>query len=108
MAVDQTPIQDLPFPDDDELLSTVPSHIEALAVALEKKLVMVFTNVADRDATITSPTNGMVAWTSSEKLLWVRDTTWVQIYPAKPKITSGTAAPTGSGATGDLYFQYTA
>lgn len=109
MAVSYTTNSAIPYPDIEELISSVPGHIAALANAIDNDLILKFTDVSNRDAVVTAPAAGMVAWTSSEKRLWVyANSQWNQIWPAVPNITSGTAAPTASGSAGDLYFQYTA
>jgi len=108
MAILSSPVQGLPYPDQNEKLNTVDEYIRNLAFALEKKLFMVFENASDRDTKIGTPTEGMVAYLKTENQAHVRvDATWKQIYPASPTIYTGTAAPAASlGAVGDIYVQY--
>ena len=109
MATLNTPVQDLPYPDENSKINSTDEYIRNLAFALETKLVMSFPSSVERAAEIPTPTEGMVAWLQgSNKLTLYNGTAWVQIYPTVPTITSGTAAPAaGSGAVGDIYIQYT-
>jgi hypothetical protein len=108
MAILSSPVQGLPYPDQNEKLNTVDEYIRNLAFALEKKLFMVFESAADRDAKIGTPAEGMVAYLKDVNAAHVRtDTAWKQIYPASPTIYTGTATPAASlGAVGDIYVQH--
>lgn len=108
MAILNTPIQALPYPDENSLINAVDEYIRNVAFALEKKLLMVFASAADRDSKLTAPTEGMLAWLQDvDKLMLRTGTAWVQIYPPVPNFTFGTGAPsTTTGNVGDIYIQY--
>lgn len=110
MAILNTPIQKLPYPDENSLINSVDEYIRNLAKALETKLVMVFVSASDRDTTLPagSRTEGMMAWLQDTNKLHLFDgTDWKQIYPPSPNITTGTTLPSiSTGAVGDIYIQY--
>ena len=100
--------QQLPYPvagDDPD----VPADVLALATAIEKKLVMVFTSSSDRSTRVPSPTSGMFAvMTDSDTVVFYDGAAWKQIYPpVVPAVTNGTTVPSsGSGANGDVFFKF--
>ena len=99
--------QQLPYPtstDDPD----VPSDMQALAIALEKKLVMVFTNTGDRSTRVPSPQAGMFSViTSTNKMEMYNGSTWVQVYPPVITITRGTVVPSNSsGVDGDVFLKF--
>jgi len=108
VAIQYTPLQNLPYPDADSTIKDINDYIRNLALALEGKLVMVFPNDAARTTAVASPTEGMLSWLQDTNMLYVHDGTgWKQMYPSAPAILSGTVAPTGStGAVGDIYIQH--
>lgn len=98
--------QQLPIPqagDDPD----VPGDMSALALALEKKLVMVFTNTTDRSARVAAPIEGMFAFMKdTDTFVVYNGTSWVAAYPTPPAFTSGTSVPSNaSGANGDVFFK---
>lgn len=107
MATVKTPNQQLPYPDSAEYLKYIPSFFSALALAVEKGLVMKFVDQADLSARLPAPVGGMMAWVQATKTLSIHDgTKWVSLVPASPAIFSGSAAPSSSlGVTGDIYIQ---
>lgn len=107
MATLKTPNQQLPYPDSNEYLKYVPNYISALALAVEKGLVMKFTDQTDLGTRLPAPTSGMLAWVQADKILQIYDgDSWVSLYPATPAIYSGTGAPSSTlGVTGDIYIQ---
>ncbi|WP_239404551.1 hypothetical protein [Frankia sp. Cj3] len=56
-----TPVQALPYPASTDAPNG-PVQLQALGLAVEPKLMMVFSTATDRDAKITAPTAGMVCW----------------------------------------------
>lgn len=86
----------------------IPVDIMALAVAIEKRVMGVYNNVADRSARVTAPQEGQFSILKDTDVVYRYDgSTWVQFPPSQPAITSGTAAPSNaSGANGDIYFRY--
>lgn len=103
-----TPLQNLPVPEDADD-PNVPADLTALAVAIEKRLVGVYTSVADRDGRIGAPQEGQVAiLTDQDKMhVWLAGA-WKQIYPAQglQTIRNGSAAPDNAvGVDGDVYFR---
>lgn len=107
MATPASANQGIPMPDDAEYLKDVPDFVRAMGLAIEKKLVMSFASSSDRATRVPSPVEGMVSWLRDLNRLYVyTGSTWAQVYPPTPTVTSGTAAPTGSGAVGDIYIQY--
>lgn len=100
-----TPLQALPTPVS-SALPDITSDMYALAVAVEKKLVMVYTSNADRDAKVTTPVAGMFCITLDAMKIWIYSgASWSSIPTSFPNITAGTAAPSG-GNDGDFYFKY--
>jgi hypothetical protein len=107
MTIQFSPIQGFRYPDPNEFLKDVPQFIENLARDVEKRVVMIFTSQSDRSAKLTSPVSGQLTWRQDTQILEVFDgSSYQQIYPAIPNITSGTAAPSGTGNAGDIYVQY--
>lgn len=104
-----TPLQAWPTPintDDPD----VPGDVYALAIAIEKKVVGVYNNLADRSAKITSPQDGQVALLKDTRAITVYNsttTTWQTVYPqAIPTFSSGASVPSNaSGADGDVFFK---
>jgi len=101
-----TPGQSFPVPvtgDDPD----IPGDLLALATAIEKRVLGVYNNVADRDARVTAPQEGQFAYLKdTDKLYKYSGSAWEQFPPAQPSITSGTTAPSNAvGSDGDIYFQ---
>lgn len=99
--------QAMPYPtstDDPD----VPSDMQALALALEKKLVMVFTDSTDRSTKVPSPTAGMFSvLTATNVMAMYNGSTWVQVYPPVITITRGTVVPSNSsGVDGDVFLKF--
>lgn len=74
---------------------------------IEKKLVMVFSSVADRSARVPSPVEGMLCFLRDLNRFDVYDgAAWVAAVPTVPTFTSGTAVPSNSsGADGDVFWK---
>lgn len=87
-----------------------PDVVDDLTKAIadvEKKLVMVFSNVSDRSARVPTPVEGMLAYLKDTDLYYKYDgAAWVALLPAIPTFTSGTAVPSNaSGVDGDVFFK---
>jgi hypothetical protein len=102
-----TPMQAFPYPtsaDDPD----VPGDMQALAVAVEKRVFGIYNDATDRNAKITAPVEGQIAYLKDTDIITVHNgAAWVQVYPVVvPAFTSGTAVPSnGTGADGDVYFR---
>ena len=103
-----TPAQDLPVmeaTDDPD----IPGDIMALALAIEKRLVGVYNNVADRDARITAPQEGQVAYLKdSNKFTFYEGVTngWIDMFEEPPTFSHGAVVPDdSSGTNGDVFFK---
>lgn len=103
----QTPNQGFPYPADSDI-PDIPADFEKLALAVEKRVVGVYTSTLDRDTSVPSPETGQVAVVTSDMSFWIHDgSTWRQMYISltrPPQITSGTGNPSG-GSNGDVYFK---
>ena len=107
MATPPSANQGIPMPDDDEHLKDVPDFVRTMGQAIEKQLVMRFDSVADRTARVGTPEVGMLAWMEdTARFVAYTGSSWQVIWPPSPGVTSGSAAPTGSGTLNDLYIQY--
>lgn len=107
MALQFTTNQGIRVLDDTEYVWNVPAAIAATVADVEKLVVQRFTSAAQRDQKVPLPEEGMVCWLRDVKTLSVHDgTAWQRVWPMQPKITSSTDAPVGTGATGDIHFQY--
>lgn len=99
--------QGLPYPEGTDA-PNVPQFIQNLATAVEKKLVMVFTNSSQRGTKVAAPTAGMLCVLTDSDVIEMYDgAAWVRVFPAPgPSITRGTTVPSnGSGADGDIFLK---
>ena len=86
----------------------VPRDFQALAEAIEKKLVMVFTDSSVRSTKVPTPTAGMFSvLTSTGKVEFYNGSAWVTLYPSTgPAFSRGSTVPADtSGANGDVFFK---
>lgn len=85
----------------------IPEDIMALALAIEKRVVGVHNNVAARDAAVTSPEEGQVAYLKdSNKLTYYTGSAWADVLPTIPNFSTGTTVPLdSSGTNGDVFFK---
>lgn len=100
--------QALPYPQPTDDPADTPSFIQGLAEAVEKKLVMVFTDSTQRTTKVPAPTSGMMSvLTSTDIVEFFDGAVWKQIYPPLvPTFTRGTSVPSnGTGANGDVFFK---
>lgn len=74
-----------------------PVAVQNLAQAVEKKLVMVFVDAADRAAKLTAPTAGMLSFLTATGLFYYYSgTAWVQLLPTPPTAPVGAAHGTAA------------
>lgn len=107
MGIQNSPIQGFRYPDMNEKRSSVPTHVQNLAEDVEKRVVMVFATNAERTQKVPNPSAGMVCFVTGRGVLELFDgTSWRQVWPFQPAITSGSGAPTAAGNSGDVYLQY--
>jgi hypothetical protein len=100
--------QQLPYPTaaDDP---NVPQDIQALAEAVDKKVVMVFASVSDRSTRVPAPTAGMLGvMNDTDTVVFYDGAAWKTIYPPPvPAVTNGTTVPSNSsGANGDVFYKF--
>jgi hypothetical protein len=99
--VPNTTIQSLPYP----ALSDAPngpSAIQGLAQAVETKLVMRFASASARDSTVTSPTQGMLAWLDDTDIFtYYTGSAWVTLAskPFTPVYAQRTSSLTVNSGT---------
>jgi len=107
--VNQTGNQGLPYPEPDDEPADMPVFVQALAEAIEGKLVQVFTSEAQRSTKVPVPTSGMVSViTSTDVVEFYDGAAWKRLYPpAVPTFTRGTVVPSNaSGVNGDVFFKF--
>ncbi|MDX2526585.1 hypothetical protein ACSCB1_20175 [Streptomyces europaeiscabiei] len=104
-----TPLNSLPYPQSTDT-ADVPLHFRSLAEAVDSRTVMRFTNATARDAQITTPVAGMVAWLDDiHQLTHHTGTVWAPVAPVPVFLfnndagttTSTTPNETLTSATGD-------
>lgn len=73
---------------------------------IEKRLVMVFNNTADRSTRLASPTEGMLSYLKdTDKYYTFTGSAWVLLVMV-PTFTTGTTVPSsGTGSDGDVFFK---
>ncbi|MER7813715.1 hypothetical protein ABZ714_30775 [Streptomyces sp. NPDC006798] len=75
-----TPIGAAPYPAPTDA-DSVPADMMALAVWASTRVTMRFADAAERDAAVTAPVSGMVAWLANPGALTIRTaTTWRTIW----------------------------
>lgn len=87
----------------------VTDDIKTLALGVEKRVIAIYGNTAQRDAAASAMgvTRGMFCFTSAEQTVWWWDgANWIQFPARTPAITSGAAVPANSsGVEGDIFFK---
>lgn len=101
-----TPAQGLPIPEETDDPAIV-EDITNLALAIEKRLFAVYSNLAARDAAVPTPQAGQAAYLLDSKKLTIYSGSAWETYPkAVPTFTTGTAVPSNNtGVNGDVYFR---
>ncbi|MFC7217087.1 hypothetical protein ACFQLX_02700 [Streptomyces polyrhachis] len=102
-----TPLSSLPYPAPADV-ADLPAHLKALADAADGRTVLRFADAAARDAKITAPVSGMVAWLTTSALLTIYDgNAWISpgVWTAyTPTWTAATTNPTlGDGTLQGRY-----
>ena len=108
MGTIASPIHAYSLPDSATKISQTRAVIETLGKQIEVTTVMRFNTVAEIATKLTvAARSGMLAYIINTKQLLLHDgSNWVQIYPAKPTIYSGTTIPSNTlGVDGDIYFR---
>jgi len=96
-----TPLQGLPYPPFTGVLPNGSQQMLDALVAVEKQLVMKFANAATRDAVVTAPVAGMVAWlTATSQWTGYNGTRWV---PLSYHIESGVLSHAYGGGLGPVW-----
>ncbi|MEU6573299.1 hypothetical protein [Streptomyces sp. NPDC046805] len=109
MTIQYTPLSSLPYPQATDP-ADLPAHLKALADALDGRTVLRFADAAARDAKVTAPVAGMLAWIGTPgRLMYYTGSAWVPAAPTPAyKInvdagdtTSTTYVETLNNAVGD-------
>lgn len=76
-----TPLNALPYPQSTDT-ANLPLHFQSMAEAIDSRTVLRFATAAARDAAITTPAAGMVAWLSTPgQLTHYTGTLWAPVAP---------------------------
>lgn len=96
----------IPIPGDDP---DVVDDITQLANLIEKRVMGVYANTADRDAkvAVSGVEEGMFAFMKAgDAVTYYDGAKWVNWPPSVPAITSGSSVPpNSSGSNGDVFFK---
>ncbi|MFJ4950398.1 hypothetical protein [Streptomyces sp. NPDC088760] len=104
-----TPLSGIPYPQPTDP-ANLPQHLQSLAETVDARTILRYPNATARDAAVTTPAAGMVAWLSSPgQLTYYTGTAWLPVAATPVFLynndagttTSTTPAETLSGATGD-------
>ncbi|QFQ97807.1 hypothetical protein F9278_18030 [Streptomyces phaeolivaceus] len=97
-----TPLGGLPYPQPTDT-ANLPLHLQSLAEGIDGRTVLRYATAAERDATITTPATGMVAWLTSPGTLsyytgsaWVAMGAWNTYTPVWTAETTNPAIGNGS------------
>ncbi|GAA3769470.1 hypothetical protein ACFS5L_36385 [Streptomyces phyllanthi] len=97
-----TPLGGLPFPQPTDT-ADLPLHLRSLAEGIDSRTVLRYPTAADRDAAITTPAAGMVAWLTTPGTLsyytgsaWVAMGAWNAYTPAWTAETTNPAIGNGT------------
>ncbi|MDX2934648.1 hypothetical protein Sipo8835_46280 [Streptomyces ipomoeae] len=97
-----TPLSGLPYPQSTDI-ANLPLHLQSLAEGVDGRTVLRYSTAADRDAAITTPATGMVAWLTAPGTLsyytgseWVAMGVWNTYTPAWTAETTNPAIGNGS------------
>ncbi|MFI6644285.1 hypothetical protein [Streptomyces sp. NPDC050504] len=104
MTVQYTPLSNLPHPQPSDP-ADLPAHLKALADAVDGRTVMRFGDATARDAKLTAPVAGMVAWVGSPgRMMYYTGSAWVPVAPVpvfKVNMDDGDTASTAYTETLD-------
>ncbi|MDX2759325.1 hypothetical protein PV367_10715 [Streptomyces europaeiscabiei] len=97
-----TPLGGLPYPQPTDI-ANLPLHLQGLAEGIDGRTVLRYATATDRDAAITTPVAGMVAWLSTPGTLsyhtgsaWVAMGAWNTYTPTWTAETTNPAIGNGS------------
>jgi hypothetical protein len=97
-----TPLSGLPYPQPTDT-ANLPLHLQSLAEGIDSRTVLRYATAADRDAAITTPAAGMVAWLSTPGTLsyytgsaWVGMGAWNTYTPDWSAATTDPAIGNGT------------
>jgi hypothetical protein len=97
-----TTAQALPYPGQGDPPNG-PAQIEALALAVEPRLVMVFASSADRDNKLTAPASGMLCWLQSPGCYCFHDgSSWTNQPRTRVVANRGARVALASNIIGDI------
>lgn len=102
-----TPLSGLPYPQSTDT-ANLPLHLQSLAEGIDSRTILRYSTATDRDAALTSPVHGMVAWLFTPGTLsyytgsaWIALGAWNTYTPAW---TADTTAPAiGNGTLTGKY-----
>ncbi|MDQ0992023.1 hypothetical protein [Streptomyces sp. V3I7] len=109
MTTQFTTISGLPYPQPTDP-ADLPAHLKALADAVDGRAVLRFADATARDAKVTAPVAGMIAWVGTPgRMMYHTGTAWVPLAPSPVfrvnlddgDTTSTTYVETLANATGD-------
>ncbi|GGV26662.1 hypothetical protein [Streptomyces spectabilis] len=81
MTIQYTPISNLPYPQPSDP-ADLPAHLKSLAEAVDGRTVMRFQDAASRDAKLSAPVAGMIAWIGVPgRLMYFTGQAWVPVAP---------------------------
>lgn len=87
----------------------IPADVLALALAIEKRVVGVYTNASDRNAKTTAAgvQEGMIAYLQdTNTLTYYTGSAWADVIPDLPAFSHGSVVPSNaSGSDGDVFFK---
>lgn len=85
----------------------VVDDMTQLARAIERRVVGVYASAADRDAKVTAPEEGQVAYLKdSNSFTFHTGTAWTAMFQQPPAFNVGTVVPDNSmGSNGDVFFK---
>ncbi|MEU9332002.1 hypothetical protein AB0D49_02430 [Streptomyces sp. NPDC048290] len=102
-----TPLGGLPYPQPTDT-ANLPLHLQSLATAVDGRTVLRYPDADDRDADVTTPVAGMVAWlTTPGTLSYYTGTQWIALgawHTYTPTWTAATTNPSiGDGTLTGKY-----
>ncbi|MER5790091.1 hypothetical protein [Streptomyces sp. NPDC001980] len=74
-----TPLSKLPYPQPTDI-ANLPLHLQSLAEGIDSRTILRYSTAADRDAAVTTPVAGMVAWlTTPGTLSYYTGSAWIAL-----------------------------
>ncbi|MFE7566874.1 hypothetical protein ACFU76_07900 [Streptomyces sp. NPDC057539] len=81
MTIQYTPLSALPYPQPTDP-ADLPAHLKGLAEATDGRTVLRFADAAARDAKVTAPVAGMIAWIGTPgRMMYYTGSAWVPVAP---------------------------